>query len=54
MTPERWERVQELYHASRARPDVATFCDWVEAQAALTRAATGEEATAPTPPPPAR
>jgi len=21
MTPERWERVQDLYHASRARPD---------------------------------
>ncbi|MFT3666807.1 LysR substrate-binding domain-containing protein [Piscinibacter sp.] len=37
--------------ASRARAEVAQFCDWVEAQAALTRAATGEDddATAPRP-----
>src|SRR5262252_7941683 len=33
MTPERWERVQDLYHASRARPDreraqfLADACD---------------------------
>ncbi len=35
--------------ASRARAEVAQFCGWVEAQAALTRAATGEEATPPRP-----
>ena len=40
--------------ASRARAEVAQFCDWVEAQAALTRRATGEEGAAPTPPRPAR
>ncbi|WP_374366647.1 LysR substrate-binding domain-containing protein [Piscinibacter sp.] len=41
--------------AHRARADVAQFCDWVEAQAALTRTATGEdEAGAATPPRPAR
>lgn len=40
--------------ASRARSDVAQFCDWVEAQAALTRTATGEDGSAASPPPPAR
>ncbi|MBS0442889.1 MAG: hypothetical protein JSR38_13110, partial [Proteobacteria bacterium] len=40
--------------AHRARADVAQFCDWVEAQAALTRAATGEDEAAATPPRPAR
>ena len=36
--------------AARARPEVREFCDWVVAQAALTRAAIGErneEATGP-------
>jgi len=28
---------------NRSRPEVKQFCDWVEAQAALTRAATGED-----------
>ncbi len=36
--------------ASRARAEVGQFCDWVEAQAALTRAASGEAAAAPTTP----
>jgi len=40
--------------ASRARSDVAQFCDWVETQAALTRTATGEDGTDASPPPPAR
>ena len=30
--------------ASRSRPEVRQFCDWVQAQAELTRAATGEAA----------
>ena len=44
----------ELGEAYRARSDVAQFCDWVEAQAALTRTATGEDGAAASPPPPAR
>ena len=30
--------------ASRLRPEVRQFCEWVQAQAELTRAATGEAA----------
>jgi LysR family glycine cleavage system transcriptional activator len=36
--------------AGRARPEVGRFCDWVEAQATLTRAASGESEGAATPP----